>query len=80
MKTPSLHRARETDTFGINSQTMHQYYNTVQSDEHPEHLVNAAMSRRQAMALQAHRRDSGPGWVAMLAVAAVVACVVWLLA
>ncbi len=52
----TLRRTRESDPLAVNSTTLHQYYNTVQSDASSEHMVDAAMSRRQAMAVQAYRR------------------------
>ena len=79
MKTTTLHRTHQSDALGINATTMHQYYNTVQSDVHPEHLVDVAMSRRQAMALQAHRREGRPGWVAVLTLVLLAVCAAWLI-
>ncbi|MEZ5706996.1 MAG: hypothetical protein R3E56_18100 [Burkholderiaceae bacterium] len=71
-------RRSENDPLAVNSTTLHQYYNTVQSEVSGDHLVDAAMARRQAMALQAHRRRGAPRWLAVLAAALLAACVVWL--
>jgi hypothetical protein len=81
MKTPLGPRTGEGDDFDINAKTRHQYYETVQSEEHPEHLLDAAMSRRQKMALRAHRRGGRAGWLGWLALvlAGLAAGAVWLL-
>lgn len=70
-------RASEVDPLALNSTTMHQYYNTVQSDVASEHEVDSAMSRRQAMALQ--RRQARPVWPALLGVVVLLAGGVYLL-
>ena len=72
-------RRPENDPLAVNSTTLHQYYNTVQSEVSGDHLVDAAMARRQAIALQAHRRRGAPHWLGALAVVLVVACAAWLL-
>ena len=66
------------DRFAINASTVHQYYNTVQSDTASEHAVDAALSRRQAMALQARRRRGRPVWLTVVALGALLASGVWL--
>jgi len=71
---PSLLTQRSTadDSLAINSETLHQYYCTVQSDVHPQTLVDEAMNRRQAHALVARRNRSRlSGWTvfALLALA-----------
>ncbi|HEY9095377.1 MAG TPA: hypothetical protein VIN35_06505 [Hydrogenophaga sp.] len=71
-------RRSENDTLAVNSTTLHQYYNTVQSEVSGDHLVDAAMARRQAIALQAHRRRGVPRWLGVLAVVLLVACLAWL--
>lgn len=78
MKTPLLRR--DADALAIDENTLHQYYNTVQSDVHPQHLVDAAMSRRQAMALQAQRRQGSHGRLVVVALVLLAACAVWLFA
>lgn len=75
----TLSRTLEGDPLALNATTLHQYYNTVQSDAFSEHMVDAAMSRRQAMAVQAYRRQSRPGWMAVVAVVLVVLSGVWVL-
>jgi hypothetical protein len=72
-------RSRDNDPLAVNSTTLHQYYNTVQSGEGSEHMVDQAMARRQAMALQAYRRRGRSGWLAVLAVVLLLASGVWLL-
>jgi hypothetical protein len=81
MKPSFLRREIKTDAYAIDEKTLHQYYNTVQSDVHAEHLVDSAMSRRHAMALKAHRRDEGvgAGWMGVLMLGLVIAVAVWLL-
>jgi hypothetical protein len=75
----TLSRARETDPLAVNSTTLHQYYNTVQSDASSDHqMVDAAMSRRQAVALQAYRRKSRPRWKMAVAFVLVLTCAFWL--
>ena len=71
-------RAAEKDPLAVNSTTLHQYYNTVQSDTASEHAVDAALSRRQAMALQARRRRGRPVWLTVVALGALLASGVWL--
>ena len=79
-RAANLSRARESDPLAVNSTTLHQYYNTVQSDDSADNLVDAAMSRRQAKALQAHRRRGRPGRWALMALAVVaLASAVWLI-
>ena len=56
---------------------MHQYFNTVQSEVNPEHLVDTAMMRRQAMALQAHRRSQRPFWKPVLMLGGLMAIAFW---
>jgi len=77
----TLPSARESDPLAVNSTTLHQYYNTVQSGSSSEHMVDAAMARRKAMALQAYRRRGYSGWLKAVSVAAVLllASAVWLL-
>lgn len=77
----AFHRssASHSDPLAVNSTTMHQYYNTVQSDVNAEHAVDLAMSRRRAMALEAHRRRGHSGWLRMVAVALLLVSGVWLL-
>jgi hypothetical protein len=72
-------RRQENDPLAVNSTTLHQYYNTVQSETSGDRLVDAAMARRQAIALQAHRRRGAPRWLSALAVLLLVACAAWLL-
>lgn len=79
-RAATMSRSRESDPLALNSTTMHQYYNTVQSGAASEHMVDQAMSRRQAMALQAYRRRGQPVWLGVLAVALVLASAIWLLA
>lgn len=68
------------DRFAINASTVHQYYNTVQCDEHGDRLVDHAMERRHALAMASRRRSSGrPAWMSVLALGLVLACGVWLL-
>lgn len=80
-RAATLSRPRESDPLAVNSTTMHQYYNTVQSDAFSEHLVDAAMSRRQATAVQAYRRQNRSIWLAVLAAVLVMVLFsgVWLL-
>ena len=75
----TLSRSRESDPLAVNSTTLHQYYNTVQSDASSEHMVDAAMSRRQAMAVQAYRREKHSVWLTVLAVALVLLSGAWVL-
>ena len=74
-------RSRERDPLAVNSTTLHQYYNTVQSDAFSEHMVDAAMSRRQATAVQAYRRRSHPHsvWLTVLAVVLVLLSGAWVM-
>jgi hypothetical protein len=59
------------DALAIHSQTLHQYYSTVQSEGHPQRLLDEALDRRQARALQARRRPWALGSVAVLLALAV---------
>jgi len=70
-------RSTTDDSLAINSETLHQYYCTVQSEVHPETLVDEAetlvdeaMNRRQANALMARRKRSRlSGWAVVAALA-----------
>ena len=73
-------RSTAEDSLAINSETLHQYYCTVQSEVHPETLVDEAMNRRQANALMVRRNWSRrSGWAVVAALALAVGALVWLL-
>lgn len=62
---PNLYanRTGTDDGLAINQETLHQYYCTVQSEVHPEVLLDEAMNRRLARA-KARRQGAGlPAWV-----------------
>lgn len=73
-------RSSADDSLAINSETLHQYYCTVQSEVHPETLVDEAMNRRQANALMARRKRSRlSGWAVFAVLALAMGGLVWLL-
>lgn len=79
---PSLfaQRSATDDSLAINSETFHQYLCTVQSEVHPQTLVDEAMSRRQANALVARRNRSRlSGWSVVTVLALAMGGLVWLL-
>lgn len=50
------------DALAINAETLHQYYSTVQYDIYPQQLLDEALDRRQARALEARRRPLTLRW------------------
>lgn len=51
--------APSADAFSINSDNVHCYFSTVQSEVHPQELVDSALARRHARAVELHRRRKG---------------------
>jgi len=79
---PSIYSQRSSaiDSLAINQDTLHQYYCTVQSEVHPQTLVDEAMNRRQAHALVARRNRSRlSGWAVFAVLALSMGGLVWLL-
>ena len=73
-------RSTTDDSLAINSEALHPYHCTVQSEVHPETLVNEAMNRRQANALMARRKRSRlSGWAVSAVLALAMGGLVWLL-
>ncbi|QCB47939.1 hypothetical protein [Hydrogenophaga sp. PAMC20947] len=73
MKPSPISRAFGADTLSINSDNVHCYYSTVQSEVHPQDLVDTALTRRHARALELHRRrrarPARVAWIAALLLA-----------
>ena len=84
MPRSPLSSASSADAFSINSDNVHCYYSTVQSEVHPQELVDTALARRHARAVELHRRRRvrpvRTAWIAVLVLA--VACLtgwIWLM-
>ena len=58
MPSSPLSRPPAADTLSITSDNVHCYYSTVQSEVHPQELVDSALARRHARAIELHRRRS----------------------
>ena len=69
-RTPFF-KASSADAFSINSDNVHCYYSTVQSEVHPQELVDIALARRRARAVELHRRrrvrPARLAWIGLLA-------------
>ena len=84
MPSSPLSRPPAADSLSITSDNVHCYYSTVQSDVPPQDLVDTALARRQARALELHRRRRvfpvRSAWMGLLVLAgAGIAGWVWLL-
>ena len=76
MPRSPLSSASSADAFSINSDNVHCYYSTVQSEVHPQELVDSALARRHARAVELHRRRrmrpvQKTAWIAVPVLAAV---------
>lgn len=73
MKPSPISRAFAADPLSINRDNVHCYYSTVQSEVHPQDLVDTALTRRHARALELHRRrrlrPARVAWIAALLLA-----------
>ena len=71
MKNNQFVHSRQSDALVINDDTVHQYYNTVQSDVGSDRLLDDALDRRRERGLAQRRRQPWL-WVGAVAVIAVV--------
>lgn len=74
---------KAADALSINRDNVHCYYSTVQSEVHPQELVDTALARRQARAVELHRRrqvrPARLAWVSLLVLVGLgLAAGVWL--
>lgn len=62
MATRLFSRSPARDVLTIDRHNLHQYYKTVQSDEHPQEQLDQAMERRRVRAMAWRRRSRSALW------------------
>lgn len=81
MKQNQFVHSRQSDALVINNDTVHQYYNTVQSDLPDDQLLDRALDRRRDRSRADRRQQQwlGTALVAVSVAALALVATVWLL-